>query len=79
MSHLKLEAQRISSAQVAWRARGEETNLFVLLPTTGLREHFNEISEPLLEQTYMLQRQSTELGKARDLLLPRLMNGEIEV
>ena len=54
-------------------------NTFVLLPTTGLREHFNEISEPLLEQTYMLQRQSTELGKARDLLLLRLMNGEIEV
>jgi len=35
--------------------------------------------EPIQEQIYVLHLQARRLAKARDLLLPRLMNGEIAV
>jgi len=51
----------------------------VLLPKLNLVELYSEIVNPLLEKCSLLRNQNQKLAQARDLLLPRLMNGEIEV
>ena len=50
-----------------------------MVPKKVCLEQFNDIAEPLLEQVHTLRQQCIRLVKARDLLLPRLMNGEIAV
>lgn len=51
----------------------------VLVPRTSLVEAFNELVEPLIVQQNTLSLQNERLRAARDLLLPRLMSGEIAV
>ena len=50
-----------------------------LIPNAVLLDEFETTATPMLEQISILQRQITEAVKARDLLLPRLMNGEVAV
>ncbi|MBN1548285.1 MAG: restriction endonuclease subunit S [Syntrophaceae bacterium] len=40
---------------------------------------FEETASPLHQQMELLKRQNASLAKARDLLLPKLMNGEVTV
>ena len=49
----------------------------LLVPTEDLVERFSGIVRPMLRQVEMLLHENTHLTQARDLLLPRLMNGEI--
>jgi len=49
------------------------------LPPTTLRRTFAEVVDPILAQVDLLESQNSALAKARDLLLPRLMTGEIQV
>lgn len=51
----------------------------ITLPPTGLMLQFGEIAEALFRQRETLALQNQKLTTARDLLLPRLMNGEISV
>jgi type I restriction enzyme S subunit len=51
----------------------------ILLPRALLVEAFNEQAEPLLAQVNILHQQNQKLRAARDLLLLRLMSGEIAV
>lgn len=51
----------------------------ILLPETKLLNLFEEWGTPIHKQISKLQRYNAVLGHARDLLLPRLMNGEIAV
>lgn len=51
----------------------------VPLPTDGLLCAFNDFIDPILNQLKTLAFANKRLGAARDLLLPRLMNGEISV
>ena len=51
----------------------------LLMPTEALLETFHSHVEPIQAQIGLLERQSAELAKARDLLLPRLMDGRLEV
>jgi type I restriction enzyme S subunit len=51
----------------------------LLIPTDALLEGFHAQVEPIQAQIGLLQRQSDELAKARDLLLPRLMDGRLEI
>jgi type I restriction enzyme S subunit len=51
----------------------------VLFPALNLVELYSEIVNPLLEECSLLRSQNQKLTQARDLLLPRLMSGEIEV
>ncbi len=51
----------------------------MVLPTENLLKLFSESVCPLFEQIEVLQKTNEKLTKARDLLLPRLMNGEITV
>ena len=48
-------------------------------PTGRIRRLFNEAVEPMFEQRSKLEDYNKKLAQARDLLLPRLMNGEIAV
>jgi type I restriction enzyme S subunit len=51
----------------------------ILLPPFTLQEHFRGIVDPMNLQWDVLRRQTERLRAARDLLLPRLMSGEIAV
>jgi type I restriction enzyme S subunit len=51
----------------------------ILVPRPALFRAFNEQAEPLIAHTHTLHVQNAKLRAARDLLLPRLMSGEIAV
>jgi type I restriction enzyme S subunit len=46
---------------------------------TSLHLKFNELVNPLIRQSQLLQRQTQSLRRTRDLLLPRLLSGQINV
>ena len=51
----------------------------VEIPKEQVLIDFNSNCQPILELIYNLQKQNVKLREARDILLPRLMSGEIEV
>lgn len=51
----------------------------LLVPSRRLLDAFDEVIEPSFSQTHNLRQQNQKLKAARDLLLPRLMSGEIAV
>ena len=51
----------------------------VPIPPTLLATLFDEAVEPMFEQVNRLDQQNQKLAQARDLLLPRLIKGEIAV
>jgi type I restriction enzyme, S subunit len=51
----------------------------ILVPPTVLQRAFRDFVEPLVDQLELLQIQNEKLRAARDLLLPRLMSGEVLV
>lgn len=51
----------------------------VPVPPLALRRHFVEYASPLHRQMDVLTAQNRKLERARDILLPRLMNGELAV
>ena len=54
-------------------------NWEAVVPPTTLRRLFSEQFSAILEQVDNLELQNANCAKARDFMLPRLMNGEIEV
>jgi type I restriction enzyme S subunit len=51
----------------------------IVIPSHALLEQFELFAEPIYQQTSNLISQNEKLRAARDLLLPRLMSGEIAV
>ncbi|MDD5095839.1 MAG: restriction endonuclease subunit S [Dehalococcoidia bacterium] len=51
----------------------------ILVPSPNIQRLFHEYVEPIKDLCEICQMQNQQLTKARDLLLPRLMNGEIAV
>ena len=51
----------------------------VWIPPHSLLNLFSEFAEPVFQQIKVLHAQNQKLRAARDLLLPRLMSGEIAV
>lgn len=51
----------------------------ILIPDQVIQRLFEDSVRPMYQQVETLHKQNKLLGKARDLLLPRLMNGEISV
>lgn len=51
----------------------------ITIPTRSMLSLFNSSVEAMFEQRKNLEAQHISLAKARDLLLPRLMSGEIAV
>ncbi|GAB4483140.1 MAG: restriction endonuclease subunit S [Thermodesulfovibrionales bacterium] len=58
---------------------GDFERATIIVPTKSIVNTFNDFAEALLDQTHNLRMQNQRLRAARDLLLPRLMNGEITV
>lgn len=58
---------------------GDFKNADVLLPRGQILEKFHNIIESMFLQKHNLQRKNANLRKTRDLLLPKLISGEIDV
>lgn len=54
-------------------------NLKMLIPDEQTIRRFDSVFEPLRKEIEILQNQSESASEARDRLLPKLMNGEIEI
>lgn len=54
-------------------------NCSFLLPPKNLLQKFTDFTSDIVSQLKTLALQNKQLAKARDLLLPRLMNGEVKV
>ena len=54
-------------------------NLDVIIPPDIILENFDQLVDPVFKQITFLLQQNQKLAQARDLLLPRLMSGAIEV
>jgi type I restriction enzyme S subunit len=50
-----------------------------LLPPLPLQEKFSAIAEPCYRQITFLRRKNNILRQTRDLLLPKLISGELDV
>jgi len=51
----------------------------VVIPSKQLLNLFSDFAKPVFDQIENLTISNARLGKARDLLLPKLMNGEIRI
>jgi type I restriction enzyme S subunit len=51
----------------------------VVKPSRDIIATFAEIADPIFEQVNTCQRQIINLRRTRDLLLPRLLSGQIDV
>jgi type I restriction enzyme S subunit len=60
-------------------SRGVFKTIEFLQPPDDLVTQFEDIAAPMAEQVLALQRQIQNLRRTRDLLLPRLLSGQIEV
>lgn len=54
-------------------------SLRILWPSENVIEEFNNKVESGMKLIFVLAKQNTKLQEARDILLPKLMNGQIEV
>ena len=50
-----------------------------ILPDNDSMDKFKKIGEPILTQILQNQKEIENLNNLRDLLLPKLMSGEIDV
>jgi type I restriction enzyme S subunit len=78
LSDLKLE-QYNSGAAVPTLNRNDIHGLPVVLPPQRILEQFNQFVEPLIVLKKNLIKRNDNLRQTRDLLLPKLISGEINV
>lgn len=55
------------------------STLSIVIAEKGLIEKFNKITESIFAEIVVLKQQIIQAAAARDLLLPKLMNGEIQL
>jgi type I restriction enzyme, S subunit len=60
-------------------SRSQIGGIEILVPAQSLKGQFEEFAAPSFRQVAILMEQNEKLRAARDLLLPRLMSGEIAV
>jgi len=75
--------QFIESSAVASTRASVNKNIFknlkILLPPPNLMERFEEIGKLYIDNYLRIKKENHKLSALRDLLLPKLMNGEIRV
>lgn len=59
--------------------KGALGELVFAFPTERLAHRFEQVVTPMMEQVAIISRQNDGLRAARDLLLPKLISGEIDV
>lgn len=60
-------------------SKGRFREMDVVIPVETLTAEFSGVVDNIVQQVRSLKRMTLQLTHARDLLLPRLMNGEISV
>ena len=60
-------------------SKGRLEKLKILVPDAITMEHFNNLINPMFDEINVLKKQLIRITKQRDMLLPRLMNGKLEV
>lgn len=66
-----------SDAAVPGLSRNQAYTLDILVPSPSLLNHFCELAGAFERQAAILQRQTANLRRTRDLLLPRLLSGQV--
>lgn len=66
-------------AAVPGLSRNQAYNIDIIVPTNSLIKKFSEYIEIFMQQIKELQRKTNNLYQTRDLLLPELMLGKIEI
>ena len=51
----------------------------LIVPTNAIISHFDSIVRQLLEERSLLNKKNQNLRRTRDLLLPKLISGEVDV
>ncbi|MCK4308223.1 restriction endonuclease subunit S, partial [candidate division WOR-3 bacterium] len=59
--------------------KDEFSRLKILKPEKGIIKQFHCVTEPIFKQIENIMRQNNNLRQTRDMLLPMLISGEIEV
>jgi type I restriction enzyme S subunit len=54
-------------------------NAKLVIPETALSQRFGELTIPMAEEVHVIQRQVENLRRTRDMLLPRLLSGQIDL
>jgi type I restriction enzyme S subunit len=57
----------------------EYMSKYVILPPKELSDEFGKIAKPIIQLLFSLERKTANLRQTRDLLLPRLVSGGIEL
>lgn len=78
LSELKLE-QFNSGASVPSLDRKTAHQAPVLIPPRSLIDQFDELVRPMFDQIHVLHTSNESTAQARDLLLPKLMSGQLDV
>jgi type I restriction enzyme S subunit len=60
-------------------SRSDIGSMEIWLPPLRIRQEFHRICWPMLDQAEELGLANASLTKARDLLLPKLMSGQLDV
>jgi type I restriction enzyme S subunit len=60
-------------------SKGRFRDMGVVVPPKAFVNEFAEFASDIIRQVRILKRSTLKLAKARDILLPRLMNGEVAV
>jgi type I restriction enzyme, S subunit len=60
-------------------SKGRFREMDIIIPSEILISEFGRVASVIVQQVWCLKKTTLQLTKARDLLLPRLMNGEIAV
>lgn len=68
-----------SHGAVPGLSRDYAYSLPIVVPDVRIKKEFLDVVTPIHTQCEKLQVMNNRLGEARDILLPKLMNGEIEV
>jgi type I restriction enzyme S subunit len=70
---------RAQGATMPNLSAGAMADVPVMVPPPLLQERYSQIAEPMAELVANLQTANVSLGASRDLLLPRLISGELSV
>ena len=76
MDEFRARAQGTTMKHIKRSALGE---VKMALPKKKLRDEFESVARPMLDLQLNLSKQNRALREARDLLLPRLVSGELDV
>ena len=71
--------QSSTGAAISFITKGMIERIGIIIPTTKILDSFNSIMDDLYNKKRLLQMKNDNLVKQRDLLLPRLMSGKLQI